>query len=85
MSTFAERPRGWREYPLTISRIQREAIDAVARRGPRPDEIRLIRKIEAEAVRERRLHNAAEIVGPAQSEVTITRFARGNSIQQATA
>lgn len=60
---------GWSRFPHTISRIQREAIDKESRRGPRPDEIRLMKRIEAEAVRERRLHAAAEsplLPSPAQ-------------------
>lgn len=45
---------GWSKFPLTISRIQREAIDKESRRGPRPDEIALFKRIERDAAREHR-------------------------------
>lgn len=82
MSDFSERPRGWREFPLTISRIQREAIDKIARRGPRPEEIRLMRKIEAEAIRERRQHAKAEPIElPNLSPVQVIKYTNGAAQQ----
>jgi len=67
---------GWSKFPLTISRIQRESIDKISRRGPRPDEIKLMKRIEAEAIRERRQHVKVEEL-PNLSPVNVVKFTNG--------
>ena len=83
--TFGGKSFGPRQWPLHVSKHQRDGYEHTLRRGPRPDEVKLFKRIEAETIRASR-HVEQHRPDPASrmtaSDViaAVTMFPRNTSV-----